>query len=755
MKESKTIEVLAPGGSKEAIYAGLQCGADAVYTGTSKFSARAFAENPTVEELCEIIDYAHLHRKKIYLTVNTLLSEAELENQLYDMIVPLYQRGLDAVIVQDLGVMDFIHHNFPDMDIHASTQMSFVTGEAMNLLKPYGVTRVVPARELSIDEIRDVRGQTDMELEVFVHGALCYSYSGQCLMSKVIGGRSGNRGMCAQPCRLPFETEDGKRGYLISTKDLCTLEHVGELIDAGVDSFKIEGRMKKPVYTAYTAHLYRTYADAHLAGLTISDRELRRDLQRLQDIYNRGGFCGGYLFEKQKKNIMFPKKNGHYGVCVGEVVKVNKHTVEYKVLQPTQYQDVVEFRNHREESVYEYTIKEGAVPGDVVTARYKPGSELQKGQKVYRTKNASLIGEIEDMMDRGKKMQKVPVIGRFVAKEGEPISFEVSHDTYGITVTDVVAEPAKKQGVSSEEVERRLLKTGDSLFQFASLEVDVEENLFFPMGRVSALRRDAFEQLQNTMEQWYHRSFTLPQREENREMIQPNILQKRLVVTICKDDQWQGICQTNQMTPQNTVIHLKLDEWSPACWETVAAHTGEFDYYVSLPTVLRKKNKNIFEQAWKKYGSCFEGEHFRGFIIHSLEAIPLIENLGLSGKEKIAGTGMYLWNERTRQVWNRFGIQGGLYLAYGRNAVMNTEGCVGNLLSGCSENQKVRKQMIMTPKKDRFVVINTCQYCYNTIYEADATWQEQESLAGIPEIRFLDEQAEEVRKVLEQWNFLS
>ena len=234
-----SVEILAPGGSVDGIYAAMLHGADAIYTGTQRFSARAFADNPSVEQLCDILDFAHVRDKKIYLTVNTLLTDEELEAHLYDLLLPLYDNGLDAVIVQDIGVMQFIHEAFPALDIHASTQMTIVTADGANQWKPYGVTRVVPARELSIGEIAQMRNHTDLEMEVFVHGALCYCYSGQCMMSQSIGGRSGNRGMCAQPCRLPYRLSSGKTGYYLSPKDMCTLGQVGELMDAGVDSFKI------------------------------------------------------------------------------------------------------------------------------------------------------------------------------------------------------------------------------------------------------------------------------------------------------------------------------------------------------------------------------------------------------------------------------------------------------------------------------------------------------------------------------------
>ena len=242
-------EILAPAGSMESLKAAVAAGCDAVYMGGSKFGARAYAQNPEEDEMVAAIRYCHLYGVKLYMTVNTLLKEQELQS-LPTFLRPYYEAGLDAVIVQDMGVLRVIHQCFPDLDIHASTQMTLTSGMGVDdRLAAYGVTRIVPARELSLTELQQMRQQTKMELEVFVHGALCYCYSGQCLMSSMQGGRSGNRGRCAQPCRMQYDI-DGSKRYLLSPKELCALPLLGEMIEAGIDSFKIEGRMKRPEYTA-------------------------------------------------------------------------------------------------------------------------------------------------------------------------------------------------------------------------------------------------------------------------------------------------------------------------------------------------------------------------------------------------------------------------------------------------------------------------------------------------------------------------
>lgn len=753
MERNMNVEILAPGGSREAIYAGIYSGADAVYTGTSRFSARAFADNPDVEELCRIVDFAHLHGKKIYLTVNTLLTEEELERSLFDVVKPLYETGLDAVIVQDFGVLEFLHSHFPDMDLHASTQMTLLTAEAANLLKPYGVTRIVPARELTIQEITQMRQKTDLELEVFVHGALCYCYSGQCLMSKVIGGRSGNRGMCAQPCRLPYETDGKNAGYLLSPKDLCTLEHTGELIEAGVDSFKIEGRMKKPAYTAYTAYLYRAYADAYLSGLTPADAEVRRDIRRLADIYNRGGFSGGYLFETSKKPIVYTKKNGHFGVCVGEVTAVNKKTVEYRVTQRTHYQDVLEFRNERDEGVYEYTVKEGAEPGERVAARYQKGSLLKKGQKVYRTKNAALLEETDTLIEHGKEACLVPVNGRFTGKCGQEVRLELWAGNVSCAVSGVTAEPASGHPVSSADIEKRLKKTGGSEFVFDRLDVELEEGLFIPLGGIAALRRRGLDVLTEKILSGFHREVHLIQDKKDSKGMETRDFTLIQVTDFC---QIEGVKSVLKGNADDVRLHLKLEDFAPADWERLANEAAEFRYYISLPAVLRMKNKEHFLEHWETYGSCFQESSCVGIILNSLEALPVIRQMKDGSWELIAGSGMYMWNRRTEKVYQELGISGHLYMAYGRTAVMMTEGCVGMQLSGCcKETGEKRRIDIRTPKKDEFTVVNVCDYCYNVIYEKNPGWHEPEDLADIPEIAFTFEDADEVREVLKQWNFLS
>ncbi len=316
---SRNVEILAPAGSMECLRAAVAAGADAVYLGGIRFGARAYAQNLSEEDLVQAIEYVHVHGRKIYMTVNTLLKDREMD-ELYAYLLPYYKAGLDGVIVQDIGAVKFIGEHFPGMPVHASTQMTITNTLGAEFLKKYGITRVVPARELSLEEIRDMKEQTGLEMECFVHGALCYCYSGQCLLSSMIGGRSGNRGQCAQPCRLPYQAEGKKPADLMSLKDLCTIEILPELIDAGIDSFKIEGRMKQPEYVYTVVKMYRKYADQYLKlkkeGKDKSAYHVSgADKNELLATYQRRGYCEGYYHRHNGKDMVSLKrpKNGKDG----------------------------------------------------------------------------------------------------------------------------------------------------------------------------------------------------------------------------------------------------------------------------------------------------------------------------------------------------------------------------------------------------------------------------------------------------------
>lgn len=312
----KKVELLAPAGNYEGFLGAIHAGADAVYLGGDRFGARAYADNFHTEELCSAIRYAHLHGKKVYLTLNTLIKEKEF-GELYAWLFPFYEAGLDGVIVQDIGVLSWVRRQFPLLPIHVSTQMTVTGVHAAGMLKEAGVQRIVPARELSLREIIKIRQATGLEIETFIHGAMCYCYSGQCLLSSMLGGRSGNRGKCAQPCRLPYDicmdktTLRNNIQYPMSLKDLCTIRHIPELIAAGIDSFKIEGRMKKPEYTAGVTAVYRKAIDTYYeqGRCTVSEE----DMHLLKSLYIRSEIQDGYYFRHNGSEMVTHTAPGYTG----------------------------------------------------------------------------------------------------------------------------------------------------------------------------------------------------------------------------------------------------------------------------------------------------------------------------------------------------------------------------------------------------------------------------------------------------------
>lgn len=323
----KKVELLSPAGSYDAFISAINAGADAIYLAGNKFGARAYAENFNDEELLRCIKVAHLFNKKVYLTLNTLVKEKEF-NELYDYLKPLVDNCLDGVIVQDVGIIRYINNTFPQLPIHLSTQLSITSYYAVNLLKKYNITRIVPARELSLSEIKAIKNETNIEIESFIHGAMCYSYSGMCLFSSIIGGRSGNRGRCAQPCRLPYSLDNKLPCYPLSMKDMCSIDILYNLIASGIDSFKIEGRMKKPEYCAGVTAIYRKYIDMYYENKNINISKDDRDI--LNNLYIRSEKSEGYYFKHNGKDMITIGSPAYNGASKELLLDISNKYIEHK-----------------------------------------------------------------------------------------------------------------------------------------------------------------------------------------------------------------------------------------------------------------------------------------------------------------------------------------------------------------------------------------------------------------------------------------
>lgn len=499
-KKRREVEILAPAGTYEAFEAAIRSGADAVYAGGNLFGARAYAGNFDEETMIRAIREAHLYGRKLYLTVNTLIKEREMKERLFSFLKPFYENGLDAVLVQDLGALAFIREQFPDLAIHASTQMSVAGALGAGFLKQYGVERVVPARELSLAEIRKMKEETGLEIECFVQGALCYSYSGQCLFSSMLGGRSGNRGQCAQPCRLKYQAEGQKKpSCILSLKDIMALEDLPDLIEAGVDSFKIEGRMKKPEYVSETVRVYRKYTDLYLkkgrAGYQVSEE----DKQRLMDLYNRGGSCRGYYHVQNGPEMLTPDRSNHAGIHSACVERQKGRSLLAKALVPLQKGDVLEI-SPKENVTLGQDVKKGG-QFQLLVAK---GTTVRPRTILARVRNERLIQEIQERIRTAEVRRPVQAKAMFCMDE--PSKLILKSGSFSVRVEGSSPQAAKKQAVDRARVERQLRKMGNTPFQIESLEMEMEDGIFIPMQVVNELRRTAAERLEEEILKQYKRS---------------------------------------------------------------------------------------------------------------------------------------------------------------------------------------------------------------------------------------------------------
>ena len=492
---SKSVEILAPCGSFDIMKAAIASGADACYFGGSRFGARAFADNFTTEEILSAIDYAHLHGCKSYLTVNTLIKESEFAD-LYEDLTPCVREGLDAVIVQDLGVFRFLSREFPDLPIHVSTQMSISSCEGAGLMKRLGATRVVPARELTLQQISEIKQKTDIELEVFCHGAMCYSMSGRCLMSSLAGGRSGNRGRCAQTCRKCY---DGS--YLLSMKDMCTLEILPEILATGIDSLKIEGRMKNRLYVASAVAAYRDSVDEIIAGeFDIKKQQQRKD--KLAEVFHRGGFCTGY-YTGIGTDLTTKDRPGHAGVMLGEIVSLGSGKVNVLLKRNLSAGDVLEIAVKGGEAL-RITSGVSGLAGDTA-ALSAPKTKLMKpGMPVLLMQSSKTSRKINDMISAGKHA-KIPLSVHFSGKIGEfpTLTLRPMKDSLSGFLGTASGENRLEESRKDTDIEKTL---SDKLFAFGGtdyipekISVDADANVFLPGSVLKKLRRDAIASLEESI----------------------------------------------------------------------------------------------------------------------------------------------------------------------------------------------------------------------------------------------------------------
>ena len=500
-KNFNDIEILAPCGSYDILTAAVKAGADACYIGGSKFGARAYAENLQDDLILKAIDYAHLHETKLYLTLNTLLKNTEIK-QLASYIIPYYEAGLDAVIVQDLGVFNFIKDYFPDIPTHCSTQMNITSVHGARYMKSLGADRIVTAREMSLEEIRHIKDCVDIEIESFVHGAMCYSYSGQCLMSSYVGGRSGNRGRCAQPCRKCYNGE-----YVLSMKDMCTLENIPDIIEAGVDSLKIEGRMKNEYYVASAVDAYKQMANDYFQGVFSRNKALEYK-KKLANIYNRGGFCDGYYFMHNGPEMISKERPNNMGIEVGKLVGVLNGKIEIKLYEQLYKGDVLEIKL-KDESSIDITSGISANAGQKVTLNSPKTKLIKANQSIYRTRCNKILEDVTNTILNEKK--NIYLKGEFVGTIGKPMSLVLSTCIFGkeyfaTAETENVVEESKNVMADSEQIKEKLSQLGNTDYILDSIDINIDASSFVPAGILKKIRRDTIAKLEDTISKSFRRT---------------------------------------------------------------------------------------------------------------------------------------------------------------------------------------------------------------------------------------------------------
>lgn len=694
----RKVELLAPAGNLQCFKAAINAGADAVYVGGSKFGARAYADNFSDEELIEAIQYGHLFHRKIYLTLNTLLKEQEL-SQVIDYVKPFYEAGLDGVIIQDFGVLSLLKEQFPGMELHASTQMTVTGKEGAALLKEYGVCRIVPARELSLNEIKDIKKEVDIEIETFIHGAMCYAYSGQCLFSSMLGGRSGNRGRCAGPCRLPYDAfckdgqlNDKREQYLLSLKDMCSITLLPRLIDAGIDSFKIEGRMKSPEYVAGVTAIYKKYIDEYYQNKENSSYHFKvsqKDLELLKKLYVRSDLETGY-YEK------------HNGACM---VTLNK-------------------------PCYETGSKE----------------DLSKVTEEYINKTL-----------------KIPIWGKVLLKTGQPVEMRIEVEDNcqkkSVLMKGSIVQQATNRPLDIESVKKQLSKTGGTCFEFKNLDITLGENCFLTIKELNDLRRQALDLVLSELTKTQKRSYIPINSEDYKENYSTDCKDKlkeiekkeEFHIVVSNYEQLKAVeeflTETVDGLSGNGLVVKKVSVSSDLLGQNglvypILKNISDMGIEISLsfPKVVRKNTLQNLEKQLQK-----DISHFSSFIVGNLELLHYFKRC-YKDKELYGDYSLYCFNKKAYDFLLKHGIKNvcipyewsrheigsfikqypefmGECIVYSYIPLMESAGCIlkttGKCLKEKTNSDLVHSEFfIMDRYKKKLSVKIHCNRCENTIYNS-------------------------------------
>lgn len=721
-------EILAPAGSYESMVAAVNAGCDAVYVGGKQFSARAYASNFETEELLNAIDYCHLRGVKIYLTVNTLFKEKEIA-PLMDYVNAMYSRGIDALILQDFGTAKHIRKHFKDLELHASTQMTVHHLRGVEFLREQGFQRVVLHREASLEEVSHILRHSDMEIECFVHGALCYAYSGQCLMSSILGGRSGNRGRCAGTCRLPYNMlEDSKKikqkygHYLLSPKDIATLDLIPELMETGIHSYKIEGRMKSPEYVAAVTSMYRKYVDRYKAdpkGYRVEDS----DRKMLLELYNRGGFSKGYYVEG-KQQIMSMKKANHQGMQIGKVASINpkQRQIKVKVSEEVRKGDTIEIWTGQE-PIPRVNIPVNSVDG-ILTVKMDTRN-IQKGQQVYRTRNQQTYNVMREEVIRGQRKNRVSC--QVEMMKDKPLRLMLTYGDFYIYQEGGVVQEARKQSLSEERLRSQLMKTGSYPFQMDITQVTMDGDSFIPISLINQVRRDALDQLSEVILEAYRRPEVSI--EEHRAIKGKRQTCCPSLYTLIRSQRQYEVIRQYPVVG----VYLESEFFSLDDMKTIIrdAKTRKLKVYIALPRIYHQEEEQKYGQLYRDMMHTDSD----GFLIRTYGEFQLLEKAKV---EKIIDYNMNVFNHYTIDAWKKIGATGvtlspelhhreieaitteeSELLLYGYLPLMITKQCVVNNATRDKALCYNKKKYALNDRYNKnFYVDRRCDRCMNVIYNS-------------------------------------
>ena len=660
------IELLSPVGDFECLKSAVQNNADAVYFGANLFSARASAKNFNLAELEQAIKYCKIRGVKTNLTLNILIKDNEISDA-FELAKKAYEFGIDAIIVQDLGLAKQLITAFPDLPIHGSTQMSVHNLQGALELQSLGFKRVVLSRELSIEEIEYITQNVDIEIECFIHGALCISYSGQCLFSSMIGGRSGNRGKCAQGCRLPYELIENEekvidKGYLLSPRDLCALDYIPRLLNCGVKCLKIEGRMKNPEYVAIVTRIYRKYIDLAKSGKPyIIDEKDKTDLLQA---FNRGNFSVGHLDSHPNQDLIFKEKPNNMGLLVGHISKYNssKGLITLSTNQPLQIGDTVSL----EKETGTYTISElmsnnnnlkQAHSGDLVTIGRMKG-KIKVGDKVYKMTSKTLQCEALASFENDVQNKKIPLNCEINIQKNSPISMRVRSasnlELYKklniYCQIDTMPIDAQKHPLEKEKVISQISKTTNSLYYFKNIKIDLEENVFLPnIKSLNELRRTALELVEEYATSKVTRTSKSTLSELNLSSVSSNTQNISLLLNTLSSEinyaELEGI--SNIYLP---LKYFTLKNYS----QIISLLSQKFNVYIYMPTIIKANYRNLLvtniENTISKY-------NIRGFVISNISNIKLLEQYSSNDFDFIANYSLNIFNKYSINELINLGIK--------------------------------------------------------------------------------------------------